>query len=82
MVMKSVMVNINEAKTHLSEYARRVRRGERIIICDRNKPFAELRALRVTAEGRRPFGLAKGRISLPDDFNEGDEEIDALFGDS
>ncbi|OGQ80779.1 MAG: hypothetical protein A2289_16035 [Deltaproteobacteria bacterium RIFOXYA12_FULL_58_15] len=79
--MKPVMVNINEAKTHLSEYARRVKRGERIILCDRNKPFAELRRLPVTADGRRPFGLAKGRISLPDDFNEPDDELEALFDD-
>jgi prevent-host-death family protein len=82
MVMKPVMVNINEAKTHLSEYARRVRRGERIILCDRNKPFAELRPLSVTEEGRRPFGLASGRLSLADDFNDTDPELDDLFGGS
>ena len=80
--MKLVMVNINEAKTHLSEYARRVRRGERIILCDRNVPFAELRRLPVTDEGRRPFGLAKGKLELPDDFNESDPEIEELFGES
>jgi prevent-host-death family protein len=79
MTMKSTMVNINEAKTHLSEYARRVRRGERIILCDRNRPFAELRPLPVTEEGRRPFGLARGRLAVPEDFNESDPEIEALF---
>jgi antitoxin (DNA-binding transcriptional repressor) of toxin-antitoxin stability system len=82
MTMKSVMINISEAKTNLSEYARRVKRGERIILCDRNKPFAEIRPLRLTAEGRRPFGLASGKIALPNDFNEEDPEIEALFGAS
>ncbi len=40
-----VMVNINEAKTHLSHYAKRVKAGETIILCDRNVPFAELRPI-------------------------------------
>lgn len=79
--MKPVMININEAKTHFSEYARRVKRGERIILCDRNKPFAEMRPLPITEDGRRPFGLARGRIALPDDFNEPDPDVEALFGD-
>ena len=79
MVMNVTMINIAEAKTHLSTYARRVKKGERIILCDRNKPFAELRPLQLTPEGRRPFGLAKGRIAVPRDFNEPDPEIEALF---
>ena len=77
--MKATMININEAKTHLSEYARRIKKGERFILCDRNKPFAEIRPLALTAEGRRPFGLAKGKIDLPEGFNEPDPEITALF---
>jgi antitoxin (DNA-binding transcriptional repressor) of toxin-antitoxin stability system len=79
MTMKTVMVNINEAKTHLSEYARRVKRGGRVILCDRNKPFAEIRPLRLTKEGRRPFGLARGVIEVPPDFLTTDDEIEALF---
>ncbi len=77
--MKTTMININEAKTHLSEYARRVKKGERFVLCDRNKPFAELRPLPLTSEGRRPFGLAAGFFEVPDDFNEPDIEIEALF---
>ncbi|MEI6809720.1 MAG: type II toxin-antitoxin system Phd/YefM family antitoxin [bacterium] len=73
------MININEAKTHLSEYARRVKSGQRIVLCDRNKPFAEIRPLASTPEGRRPFGLARGRITVPDNFNDPDPEIEALF---
>lgn len=77
--MKSIMLNINEAKTHLSKYSRRIKKGERIILCDRNKPFAEIRPLRLTPAGRRPFGLDGHVISLPNDFNDIDPEIDALF---
>ena len=79
MVMKTTMININEAKTHLSRYARRIKRGERFVLCDRNKAFAEIRPLPTTADGRRPFGLARGRIQVPDDFNQPDPEIEALF---
>jgi antitoxin (DNA-binding transcriptional repressor) of toxin-antitoxin stability system len=77
--MKTTIINIHDAKTHLSEYARRIRKGERFILCDRNKPFAEIRPLPLTAEGLRPFGLARGKITLPDDFNEPDREIEELF---
>ena len=78
--MKTVMVNIRDAKTNLSAYARRVKKGERFVLCDRNKPFAEIRPLAGGTSGRRPFGLAKGVIHLPDDFNKPDREIEALFG--
>ena len=79
MTMNSTMININEAKTHLSQYAKRIKRGERFILCDRNKPFAEIRPLPDTPDGMRPFGLARGKIRLPDSFNEPDPEIEALF---
>ncbi len=79
MTMKTTTININEAKTHLSRFARRVKQGERFILCDRNKPFAELRPLNLTAEGRRPFGLARGKVHLPEDFNDPDPRAEALF---
>jgi len=75
--MKETMINIGQAKSRLSEYARRVKNGERFILCDRNKPFAELRPLQ--ADSQRPFGLARGRIRLPENFNAPDPEIERLF---
>ena len=79
LVMKTTMININEAKTHLSHYSARVRKGERFSLCSRNKPFAELRPLRLDLTARRPFGLAKGRLVLPEGFNETDVDLEALF---
>jgi len=79
MTMKETMININEAKAHLSEYARRIKKGERFILCDRNKPFAEIRPLPLTSAGRRPFGLEKGKLHVPEDFNAPDPEIEKLF---
>jgi len=38
-------VNIQEAKTHLSRYAKKVKSGETVILCERNKPIAEIRPI-------------------------------------
>jgi prevent-host-death family protein len=75
--MKETMINIAEAKAKLSEIARRVKNGERIILSDRNRPFAEIRPL--TEAGRRPFGLARGKILLPKGFNRPSREVERLF---
>ena len=45
MIMTMLMVNIAEAKAKLSEYVDAVAKGEQIIICNRNRPVAELRAI-------------------------------------
>ncbi len=81
MVMNKTMININEAKARLSEYARRVKKGETIILCDRNRPFAEIRPLQ-SLDQRRPFGLVKGLFQVPEHFNDPDPEITALFNGS
>ena len=39
----STRVGIAELKAHLSEYVARAKAGERIVVCDRNTPVAELR---------------------------------------
>ena len=43
--MTMLMVNIAEAKAKLSEYVDAVAKGEHVIICNRNRPVAELRAI-------------------------------------
>src|SRR5215471_21581943 len=45
-----LMVNIADAKAKLSEYVDAVARGERVIICNRNVPVAELRAIEQAPE--------------------------------
>ena len=56
----SHMVNIHEAKTHLSRLLKRVRLGEEIIIAKAGKPYARLCPLVDQAE-RQP-GLLTGRV--------------------
>ena len=54
------MVNVHEAKTHLSRLLERVRAGEEIIIAKGGKPCARLCPLE-SPEPRRP-GLLHGRV--------------------
>lgn len=65
------VVNIHEAKTHLSRLLERVKAGEEIIIDKSGKPYARL----VPLSGReRELGFVEG--SVPESFFEplsGDE---------
>ncbi|MFP4157429.1 MAG: type II toxin-antitoxin system Phd/YefM family antitoxin [Opitutales bacterium] len=77
-------ININEAKTHLSRYAKRVKAGESIILADRNKPFAEIRPLPASNPAkRRRLGQLKSKIQFDAAaalaFREGDAAIEAEF---
>ena len=75
-----IRLNMHEAKTHLSRYVARLKEGETIILCRRNEPVAEIRALPSTPSKRRPFGLARGQFTLPSAFFEPlPEEVIASF---
>ncbi len=57
----SKVVNVHEAKTHLSRLLDEVAAGEEIIIAKAGKPVARLTAMK-SAAPRRP-GLVKGRVT-------------------
>lgn len=65
-----IRVNIHEAKTHLSKYLERLRRGEVVVICKRNVPIAEIRAVPPARTTPRPIGRAKGEFTIPNSFFE------------
>jgi antitoxin (DNA-binding transcriptional repressor) of toxin-antitoxin stability system len=70
-------INLHEVKSHLSHYARLVKAGQTIILCDRNKPFAEIRPLPDPSRPapKRKLGLMKGMCPVGPDFFAADEEI-------
>lgn len=74
----STIVNVHEAKTHLSRLLERVRAGEEFILAKAGKPCARLVPLEPREE-RQP-GLVKGRIT--DAFFEPlpEEELKAWEG--
>ena len=37
-----IKLNIHEAKTHLSKYLLKLEKGEKILLCKRNIPIAEI----------------------------------------
>ena len=75
-----IRINISEAKTHLSRYLKRVLQGESVILCKRNTPVAEIRAIPQTTLKQRPIGLAEGTFEIPDEFFEPlPEELERAF---
>lgn len=72
------IVNIHEAKTNLSKLIEKTAKGEEIIIAKAGKPKAILSPYKKKIKPRKP-GALKGKIFVPDDFNEEDEEINKLF---
>ena len=65
-----IKINIHQAKTHLSKYLNRLSKGETILLCKRNVPVAEIRAIADTPKQERPIGLAKGIFQVPESFFE------------
>jgi prevent-host-death family protein len=71
-------VNVHDAKTHLSKLLERVAVGEEVIIAKAGTPVAKLVPFDKQLK-TRVFGSAKGEFTVPDDFNEPDPELEALF---
>jgi len=78
------IVNIHEAKTHLSRLVDRAAKGEPFIIAKAGKPIVKV----VAADSPSPrevrrVGFMAGRFTVPDDFDRmGGNEIQHLFGAS
>ncbi len=73
------IVNVQEAKTHLSRLLERVAAGEEIVLARAGTPIARL--VPVAVAPRRP-GRGEGRITVADDFDSPlpDELLDAFEG--
>lgn len=65
------IVNVHEAKTHLSRLLEEVRGGEEIVVAKGGRPYAKL--IPLTSAAKRELGFVPGRIGesffepLPDD---------------
>jgi len=71
----SDIVNIHEAKTHLSRLVQRVQNGEEIVIARAGKPVARLTAI-ATRPARRIPGMDKGKVIIHPDFDDPLPEFD------
>ncbi len=62
------MVNVHEAKTHLSRLLERVSEGEEVVIAKAGKPVARLIPAGERPARRKP-GSAMGRVMIGEDFD-------------
>ena len=60
----SNLVGVAELRQNLSRYLRRVERGERLVVTDRNRPVAELGPPSTTGAALDRL-IAEGRVSAP-----------------
>ncbi len=75
------IVNMHEAKTHLSRLVESAAKGEPFIIARAGKPVVKVIAVEAPGTGStRRVGFMAGKISAPKDFDRmGSEEIEVLF---
>jgi prevent-host-death family protein len=76
------IVNIHEAKTHLSRLIEEVKSGEPLIIAKAGKPLVKVMPVDAPdpSEVRR-LGFMAAQLTVPDDFDRMHEsEIEQMFG--
>jgi prevent-host-death family protein len=78
------IVNIHEAKTHLSRLVDEAVLGEPFIIAKSGRPLVKVAALRPSeADQPRRLGFLAGEIDVPDDFDRmAAGDIEHLFSGS
>ena len=72
------VVNVHEAKTHLSRLIDAAAAGEEIVIARAGKPVVRLVAV-ATTEGPRRLGALAGRVVERDDAWAPDPDLDAVL---
>lgn len=73
-----MLVNIHEAKTHLSRLVQRAADGEEIVIGRAGTPVAMLVPYRPSSVERTP-GAWRGKVRIAPDFDELPEQVSAAF---
>lgn len=72
-----MVVNVSEAKAQLSRLIDLVYHGEPVTIAKNNLPLVDL--VLHSATRRRQLGLMAGKITIADDFDAPDAELEAAF---
>lgn len=72
------IINIHEAKSHLSKLIESAFEGEEVIICKAGKPMARLVKYQNKNQSRTP-GYWKGKIHISEDFDQLPEHMTTAF---
>jgi prevent-host-death family protein len=70
------VVNVHQAKTHLSQLLQEVQQGQEVVIARSGVPIARLVPWQAPARPVAPPGAMRGQIGLVEDF---DAPLDGLF---
>jgi prevent-host-death family protein len=75
------VVNIHEAKTHLSRLVEEAANGESFVIAKAGRPMVKvIRLDAAEPKPKRRLGFLKGKIEIPDDFDTMfQKEIEEMF---
>ena len=76
-----VQANMFEAKTELSQLVRllETHQEDKVIIARNNVPVVQMTLVDLPSVEAKRIGVAKGKFSVPDDFDEWDSEIVEMF---
>jgi prevent-host-death family protein len=76
-----LIVNIHEAKTHLSRLVDQAAKGEAFIIAKAGHPMVKVVPIEPGEAGTaQRLGFMAGEIDVPDDFDHmGESELERLF---
>jgi prevent-host-death family protein len=66
--MATTIINIHEAKTHLSRIVEEVAAGAEVIIAKAGRPVARLVPLEPAVK-KKHLGLLRGAFTVPEDFD-------------
>ena len=75
----SVIVDVDESTTILSELLEWAEAGEDVVIAWAGKPVVRLVPVKPSAGTRPGRGTAKGRIWIADNFDDSMPDIEAVF---
>jgi antitoxin (DNA-binding transcriptional repressor) of toxin-antitoxin stability system len=70
------LVNVHQAKTHLSQLLQKVEQGQEVVIARSGVPIARLVAWQAPSQPVAAPGAMRGQITLAEDFNA---PLDGLF---
>lgn len=75
-----IQANMLEAKTDLSKLVKLLETGEEdvIYIARNNVPVVQMTPVDLKAPSER-IGIAKGRFTVPDEFDSWDDEVEKMF---
>lgn len=74
------LVNMHEAKTHLSRLVERVEAGEEIVLARAGRPVARIVPFSARRVPRQP-GFWRGRVAIDPKFDDPLPEFAAAFGE-